>query len=81
MMSTLITKCNTSKLMKFKGGDYVDEDFVIEQLERDLAMMETYVFELEKENEALTELVHVLQSRLNRKSASLQRSAKENIYR
>ena len=59
----------------------MDKELVIEQLERDLAMMETYVFELEKENEALTELVHVLQSRLNRKSASIGRSAEEIIYR
>ena len=58
----------------------MDKELVIEELERDLAMMETYALELEKENEALTDLVHVLQSRLNRKSASLERSAKENIY-
>ena len=45
----------------------MDKDYIIEKLERDLEMMETYVFELEKENEALTDLVHVLQSRLNRK--------------
>ena len=59
----------------------MDKEFVIEELERDLAMMESYVFELEKENKALTELVHVLQSRLNRKSASMGRSAKEIIHK
>ena len=58
----------------------MDKELVIEELERDLAMLDTYVFELEKENEALFELVHILKSQLNRKSASLQRSAKENIY-
>ena len=81
MMFMQTMKYNTLKSTKFKGGDYVDKEFVIEELERDLTMMETYVFELEKENEALTELVHVLQSRLNRKSASMGRSAKEIIYR
>ena len=59
----------------------MDKDCIIEKLGRELAMMETYVFELEKENEALTELVHVLQSQLNRKSASLGRSAEEIIHK
>ena len=59
----------------------MDKELVIEELERDLEMMETYVFELEKENEVLTDLVHVLQSRLNRKSASMGRSAKEIIHK
>ena len=81
MMFMQTMKYNTLKSTKFKGGDCVDKDRAIEKIERELAMMETYACELEKENEALTELVHVLQSRLNRKSASLQRSAKENIYR
>lgn len=57
----------------------MDKDCIIERLERDLAMMDTYALELEKENEALTELVHVLQSRLNRKSASMGRSAEQYI--
>ena len=81
MMSTLIMNCNTLKSTKFKDGDCVDKDYIIEKLERDLAMMDTYALELEKENEALTELVHVLQSRLNRKSASMGRSAKEIIHK
>ena len=59
----------------------MDKDFVIEELERDLAMIETYAFELEKENEALTDLVHVLQSRLNRKSASMVRSAEKFVHK
>ena len=58
----------------------MDKELVIEELERDLAMMDTYAFELEKENEALIELVHIIKSQLNRKSASMGRSAKENIY-
>lgn len=59
----------------------MDKDHIIEKLERDLAMMDAYALELEKENEALTELVHVLQSRLNRKSASMGRSAEEIIHK
>ena len=79
MMFMQTMKYNTLKSTKFKGGDCVDKDCIIEKLERELAMMETYVFELEKENEALTELVHILKSQLNRKSASIVRSAEQYI--
>ena len=81
MMFMQTMKYNTLKSTKFKGGDCVDKDYIIEKLERELAMMETYALELEKENEALTDLVHVLQSQLNRKSASIGRSAEQYIYR
>ena len=57
----------------------MDKDYIIEKLERDLAMMDAYALELEKENEALIELVHILKSQLNRKSASMGRSAEQYI--
>ena len=59
----------------------MDKEFTVEELEKEIVRQDDYINELQKYNEALFELVHVLQSRLNRKSASLQRSAKENIYR
>lgn len=67
--------------MKFKGGECVDKDFVIEELEREIVRQDDYINELEKYNEALFELVHILKSQLNRKSASMGRSAERIVYR
>ena len=81
MMSTLIMNCNTLKSTKFKGGDCVDKEFTVEELEKEIVRQDDYINELEKYNKALIEQNHMLKSQLIRKSASLGRSAKENIYR
>ena len=67
------------KSQNFKGGDCVDKEFTVEELEKEIVRQDDYIDKIEKENEALTKLVHILQSRLNRKSASMGRSAEEYI--
>lgn len=44
--------------------DYFIEDEMI----KELMMQDQYIEELEKENEALTERIHILQSQLNKKA-------------
>lgn len=58
----------------------MDKEFTIEELEKEIVRQDDYIDKIEKENEALIEENHILKSQLSRKSASLERSAKENVY-
>ena len=69
------------RLQNFKGGDCVDKEFTAEELEKEIVMQGDYIDKLEKYNDTLIEENHILKSQLNRKSASMQRSAKEIIHK
>ena len=68
------------RLQNFKDGDCMNKDFTVEELEKEIVRQDDYIEKIEKENEALTEENHILESQLNRKSASMGRSADEYIY-
>jgi len=68
------------RLQNFKDGDCMNKDFTVEELEKEIVRQDDYINELEKYNKALIEQNHMLKSQLNRKSASMGRSADEYIY-
>lgn len=55
--------------------DYFIEDEMI----KELMMQDQYIEEIEKENEALVEHIHILQSQLNKNATRCNESLK-NIY-